>query len=215
MGIEWRHLEQDRRIETEGATLRCIYTPGHAEDHFGFLLEEENALLSGDHVLGHGTTFVTDMYDYMGTLVSMLDLQPTRLYPGHGPYIADGVGLLSRYLGHRQARLEQICQSLVTFRGRPFSASELARKLYLDTPEQNMENAVDNVERILRQLVREGRLAMLTGDPSTGPLTPMSPPSSYKVWKLPPGIIFREVEFDDIQVTALHANSVAASSSRL
>lgn len=213
--IEWRRLEHEGRIETEGATLRCLYAPGHAEDHFVFLLEEENALLSGDHVLGHGTTFVTDMHDYMGTLVSMLDLQPAMLCPGHGPHIADAVGLLSRYLDHRRARLEQICQCLATLQG-PFSATELTRKLYLDTQEQNMELAVDNVERILRQLVREGRLAMLTGDPSDGKLlTPMSAPSSYKVWKLPPGIFFREVEVVDAKVTAAHTDSVSAAPSRL
>ena len=46
------------------ATLVCVPTPGHSPDHCGFKLLEENSLLSGDHVLGQGTTVVQDMYAY-------------------------------------------------------------------------------------------------------------------------------------------------------
>jgi len=199
--FEWQRLEHEGLIRTEGATLRCLHGPGHAEDHFVFFLQEESALLSGDHVLGHGTTFVTDMYDYMQTLSGMLALQPARLYPGHGPWIADGVGLLTRYSAHRSARLDQVWETVHAI-GRPFDARELARQLYLETPKDRMDSAADNVERILRQLVREGRLAMLglreesMGEAhwNTSSLVPMEAPSSYKVWQLPAGVYFSSLE---------------------
>ena len=58
-------------IETEGATLRGIWTPGHARDHLCFYLEEEKGLFTGDVVLGAGTTVIGDDGD-----VTVRHMQP-------------------------------------------------------------------------------------------------------------------------------------------
>ena len=39
-------------IAGEGWTIECVYTPGHTSNHLCFALKEENALFTGDHVMG-------------------------------------------------------------------------------------------------------------------------------------------------------------------
>ena len=56
-----RVLKHGETLTTEGATLRVIHTPGHAENHAAFVLKEERSIFSGDHVLGFGTTVVSDL----------------------------------------------------------------------------------------------------------------------------------------------------------
>ena len=96
----WVKVRDGMRFQAgEGCTLRFLATPGHCRDHYAVYFEEEGTVFSGDHVLGYGTTVVNDMFDYMASLRKLLALEPKHLYPGHGPFIQDGVGLLERYLG--------------------------------------------------------------------------------------------------------------------
>ena len=84
--IELRPIEDGSVLRTEGATLRALYTPGHAIDHLCFLLEEERALFTGDVVLGLGTTVIPlsggSMRAYLDSLRRILALDLQRIYPG-------------------------------------------------------------------------------------------------------------------------------------
>ena len=73
-------------FETDGAKLRAFHCPGHTADHMAFILEEENAMFTGDNVLGHGTTVFEDLAVYLNSLSRMRKQFRGRAYPGHvGP----------------------------------------------------------------------------------------------------------------------------------
>lgn len=96
------------RIETGGVTLVAVYTPGHSADHVCFLLEQERALFTGDHVLGRGTSVIAwpegDVGDYVDSLERTRAIEAAVLYPGHGPVIDDPKSVLDYYIRHRVER---------------------------------------------------------------------------------------------------------------
>jgi len=143
------------------ATLRAIEAPGHSADHFCFMLEEDNALLSGDHVLGQGTSLVGDMADYMVTLERLIGEQPLLLLPGHGPTCSPLV--LQRYVVHRRERELQVWQLLLgrKQRGDPgLSAEAVAKHLYTRASGAQLEMAAQNCLKILVGLQREGHVVV-------------------------------------------------------
>ena len=146
-------------VRTEGATLRAIHTPGHAVDHLCFALEEEGALFSGDNVLGVGTTVIPshggDLLDYMDSLARMLALAPRRIYPAHGPLIADGPAKLREYIAHRGAREAQILAALAAGDA---DTRTIVKRVYTDVPEALHAAAAHSVAAHLRKLEREGRV---------------------------------------------------------
>ncbi len=99
-------------FRTEGATIRAIHTPGHAFDHVCFVLEEENAIFTGDNVLGDGFTVVEDLGQYMKSLDYMQSQRCRTGYPGHGDVIKDLPMKMRKYIQHRNMREEQLFSAL-------------------------------------------------------------------------------------------------------
>ncbi|KAL8743163.1 MAG: hypothetical protein Q9190_004458 [Brigantiaea leucoxantha] len=105
-------IEDGQIISVEGATLKALYTPGHSHDHMSFILEEENAMFTGDNVLGHGTSAVETLGEYMETLRLMKAQNCERGYPAHGAVIANLQSKIQEYLGQKERRERQILKSL-------------------------------------------------------------------------------------------------------
>ena len=109
-------LSDGDRIEGDGWTLEAMATPGHASNHMAFVLREENALFSGDHVMGWSTTVVAppdgDMTAYMASLERVLARGFSTLWPTHGPAITQVAPFLKAYRHHRLEREAQIMARL-------------------------------------------------------------------------------------------------------
>lgn len=171
-GLALSPLRDGDLVQTEGATLRAIFAPGHARDHLCFWLEEERALFSGDNVLGVGTTVIPteggDLLDYMASLAKLLAGAPRRIYPAHGPCIEDGIAKLREYIAHRQEREGQIVAALRAVG--PALIPVLVKRIYSDVPTVLHAAAAQSVASHLVKLEREGRAQHEEGVPGEPPV---------------------------------------------
>lgn len=124
-------------IEVAGLEVRVVGTPGHSADSLSFLLPAEDAVLTGDTVLGRGTTVVAHPDGRLGAYLESLGLlhrlaeqrDIERVWPGHGPVIDDALGVLDHYLSHRAERLEHVRAAVLAGAG---SAREVVETVYAD-----------------------------------------------------------------------------------
>jgi len=100
--------------------LHVVATPGHSSDSVSLYLPQVRALLTGDTVLGRGTTVVAHpdgrLADYLDSLQRLSDLvaaqEAVQVWPGHGPVLSDAAAVLAAYLDHRHARLDEVRQAV-------------------------------------------------------------------------------------------------------
>ena len=105
-----------------GFEVHVVATPGHTADSLSFVVPSEGAVLTGDTVLGRGTTVVAHPDGRLGAYLDSLDRlhalaeaqEATAIWPGHGPVIQDALGALDFYRAHRRERLAQVEAALAT-----------------------------------------------------------------------------------------------------
>ncbi|KAK1753510.1 metallo-beta-lactamase superfamily protein [Echria macrotheca] len=160
-------ISDGQRFEVEGASLVALHCPGHTVDHMAFILEEEDAMFTGDNVLGHGTAVFEDLATYLESLEKMKPLFKGCAYPGHGPVIADGPGKIAEYIRHRRQREEQVLQTLRSENsaaGTADSASwtpmDLVKVIYHNVPDSLHPAAAGGVLQVLDKLRREGKVSV-------------------------------------------------------
>jgi hydrolase len=145
-------IEDGQILQVEGATVRALLTPGHTVDHMCFVLEEENALFTGDNVLGHGYTVVEDLATYMDSLRTMSEQNCAIGYPAHGIKNENLPLKIREYIQHREIREKQILSALVRHKvsvvtkghgGKgALTTRELVFFLHGDVPEDILEMAL-------------------------------------------------------------------------
>lgn len=111
-----RLLADGEAVCGAGWTLRALATPGHTSNHLCYALEEEQALFTGDHVMGWSTTVVSppdgDMSAYLVSLEALMARADTVYYPAHGEAIHRPRRLVRGILGHRRMREGQILREI-------------------------------------------------------------------------------------------------------
>jgi glyoxylase-like metal-dependent hydrolase (beta-lactamase superfamily II) len=128
-------------VEVDGLEIRVVGTPGHTADSLSFLVPAEQSVLTGDTVLGRGTTVVAHPDGQLGAYLDSLDRlhalaeshEVDRIWPGHGPVSDDARGALDYYIAHRQERLDQVRAALQQLEAAPhpegIAADELPRRV--------------------------------------------------------------------------------------
>ena len=119
-----------------GCEIEVLGTPGHTADSVSLYLRADRAVLTGDTVLGRGTTVIAgdgSLRDYLASLDRLRTLADSAplatLLPGHGPLLADPAGTLDYYLTHRAERLAEIRAALAAGNR---SAAEIVARVYAD-----------------------------------------------------------------------------------
>jgi glyoxylase-like metal-dependent hydrolase (beta-lactamase superfamily II) len=131
-------LTDGEPIRAAGVDIRVIATPGHTSDSVCFHLPgdgDHGSVLTGDTILGRGTTMLDypdgTLGDYLATLDRLGALGPATVLPAHGPVLPSAAAITRDYRQHRQERLDQI-RAALDLLGRDASVGEVADAVYAD-----------------------------------------------------------------------------------
>ena len=159
------NLTVDREIgdgfQLEGTEFRltALHTPGHASNHLCFLLEGEQLLFSGDHIMNGSTVVIGppdgDMAVYLAQLERLKGVRLRNIAPGHGDVIDDPAAKVDEYLRHRRMREDKVLSSLAS--AGTATVDQLLPVVYDDVPQERHWIAKSSLWAHLRKLAEEGR----------------------------------------------------------
>lgn len=152
-----RVLADGDRLDLPGLEVAVVATPGHCHDHVAFRVGD-GSLLTGDHVLGRGTSVVAhpdgDLTAYLASLRRTLAIGADALHPGHGPSLTeDPEAVLRFYADHRDFRRAQILAELAAG---PATPSELVASIYAEVDRVLWAAAEASTRATLGALEHEG-----------------------------------------------------------
>lgn len=131
-------LQHGEVLHAAGLEIREVATPGHTSDSFCFHLAGDGphgSVLTGDTILGRGTTMLDypdgTLGDYFSSLDKLEALGPATVLPAHGPVLPSLVDVVRAYRSHREERLAQVRAALGSL-GAEASAGDVADAVYAD-----------------------------------------------------------------------------------
>lgn len=162
--VKARAMTDRRTLRAGGTKIEAVHTPGHASDHLCLRLRDTGVVLTGDHVLGRGTTVVAwpdgDMAAYFTSLRRLARLPASALYPGHGPVLRDPARIIAGYLAHREFRERQVLDALAEG---DRTLAEIVARVYADVDKALHPAAERSVRAHLGKLEAEGRVVQREG----------------------------------------------------
>jgi glyoxylase-like metal-dependent hydrolase (beta-lactamase superfamily II)/8-oxo-dGTP pyrophosphatase MutT (NUDIX family) len=163
-GADVVEVSDEEELRFGGATLRALYTPGHASDHLCYFLDRAASLFAGDNILGEGTAVIAppdgDMRAYMTSLERLRVLDLDRIFPGHFRPLDGGRAVIDGYIAHRRQREARI---LAALDDGPATMDEIVAVAYADTPSALHPVARYSAQAHLEMLQADGRVR-LAGD---------------------------------------------------
>ena len=146
------------RLEGTEFNLTAIHTPGHASNHLCFLLEGEQLLFSGDHIMNGSTVVIRppdgDMAVYLDQLERLKDVRMRAIAPGHGEVIDDPRAKVEEYIAHRLARETKVLDRLR--QAGSATVKDLVPSVYDDVPTERHWIAESSLWAHLQKLAADG-----------------------------------------------------------
>ena len=142
-------LADDETIRVAGLEIDVLHTPGHTDD--SVCLRLGDAVLTGDSIVGRGTTMVSALGDYLGSLRRLAALPGLIVLPGHGDEQPDLAAAATAYLTHREERLDQVRRALRRL-GPDASARDIVTLVYTDLDPELRDPAEQSVRAQLDHL---------------------------------------------------------------
>jgi glyoxylase-like metal-dependent hydrolase (beta-lactamase superfamily II) len=150
-------VDGERFFSTSQFSLTAVATPGHTSNHLCVAMDTENALFTGDHVMGWSTTVVSppdgDMRQYFESMQKVIARTDSILWPTHGGPVTEPAPFLAAYYEHRLERERQIVNQIAMGNN---TIPGIVKVLYATVNKQLHRPARRSVWSHLRKLVEDG-----------------------------------------------------------
>lgn len=145
------HVKEGDVIEGGGCRIRVIETPGHSHDSISLFLEQENAVFTGDIVLGTGSTLLDDYSVYLQSMEKLISIRAEVIYSAHGTP-RTSPEKLTQDLQHRKDREGQVMKVL----SGEMSTFDIMKAVYGEIHEALIPPALKNTNLYLKHLKKLG-----------------------------------------------------------
>lgn len=160
-----RVLRHDEQLELGGVRLRAVHTPGHVGNHLCYLVEDDELLITGDHIMNGSTVVIVppsgDMADYLASLALLRQYPLRSLAPGHGDLMEQPQATVDYLIQHRLRREAKVLDCVR--RTGPGTLEDLLPVAYDDVASNLHGLASLSLWAHLLKLVRDGQVVEEAG----------------------------------------------------